>query len=618
MVEEPKPIKKKEQVEMDEAYAMKLHEELNQDIDWDVVIDHVKQKANEDPFVQRYQVMKKRPQTEAQARRNMIMYLKNTAGFRLDYFKGMSYNDVCPIFEAKFNLNIEFLLKSKEKIEEEENRALESINETPAQKAAKRRKLNEEVKDVKDLKWHLKIAPDEDDDVEDLKSLWSIVKSIFSTSKPNNYSDDYLLTTLRAMFGRPDRQDQVWKSQRSVHGQAKVKSWKLLESCSVHIISFTTTQLILLVERRYPLSRFTLEQMLNSVRLQVEKQSKMSLELLRKKIPTLEVYIGTNAKFSETSSGRADFGVDAAIELEEKHQVFNATEIAALKTKMAEINKNLMRVLQVNQQVKAVTPNCETCGGPHSFFDCPATVGNTQNVYAAGAYQATVGNTQNVYAAGAYQGSKETIILRETTREETNSSRELTKFMKMNTALSSGSRTLPGNTITNPKEDLKGITTRSGTAYLGPTILTSSSSLVVEHETEATKDTVHPTNNGSTKDVQPPVVLTESSISTYEPVNSLIIEPVSSPEVLSFSDVSASGNPTPYYDPIVSITSLTLTPFGNSDFLLEEVDAFLALEDDPTSPKVDQSYPNSEGDILLLEAFLNDDPSLPPLNQGNY
>nr|GEU55477.1 reverse transcriptase domain-containing protein [Tanacetum cinerariifolium] len=58
-----------------------------------------------------------------------------------------------------------------------------------------------------------------------------------------------------------------------------------------------------------------------------------------------------------------------------------------LKAEMAEINKNLMRVLQVNQQVKVVTPNCETCGGPHSFNDCPATVSQTQNVYATGAYQ---------------------------------------------------------------------------------------------------------------------------------------------------------------------------------------------------------------------------------------
>ncbi|GJS02065.1 reverse transcriptase domain-containing protein [Tanacetum coccineum] len=91
-----------------------------------------------------------------------------------------------------------------------------------------------------------------------------------------------------------------------------------------------------------------------------------------------------------------------------------------------------------------------------------------------------------------------------------------------------------------------------------------------------------------------------------------------SQEVLGFSDVIASGNPTPGYDPIVSNSSLTLTPFGDSDFLLlEEADAFLALADDPTSPEVDESYYDLEGDILILEALLNSDPSPPP-NQGNY
>nr|GEX71519.1 hypothetical protein [Tanacetum cinerariifolium] len=75
------------------------------------------------------------------------------------------------------------------------------------------------------------------------------------------------------MFGKPDGQDNVWKSQRSVHGQVMVKRWKLLTSCGIHIISFTTTQMILLVERRYLLSRFTLDQMLNIVRLQVEEQT---------------------------------------------------------------------------------------------------------------------------------------------------------------------------------------------------------------------------------------------------------------------------------------------------------------------------------------------------------
>nr|GFA07887.1 reverse transcriptase domain-containing protein [Tanacetum cinerariifolium] len=86
-------------------------------------------------------------------------------------------------------------------------------------------------------------------------------------------------------------------------------------------------------------------------------------------------------------------------------------------------------------------------------------------------------------------------------------------------------------------------------------------------------------------------------------------------EVLGFSDVISSGNPTPYYDPIVFTTFLTLTPFGNSDFLLEEVDAFLAIKDDPTSPEFYLPYLDPKGDILLLEAFLND---LPPPNQENY
>nr|GEY50932.1 reverse transcriptase domain-containing protein [Tanacetum cinerariifolium] len=50
-------------------------------------------------------------------------------------------------------------------------------------------------------------------------------------------------------------------------------------------------------------------------------------------------------------------------------------EIVALKAEMAKINKNLMKVLQINQQVKAITHNCETCGGPHSYNDCPSTIG---------------------------------------------------------------------------------------------------------------------------------------------------------------------------------------------------------------------------------------------------
>ncbi|GKA45911.1 hypothetical protein Tco_0738707 [Tanacetum coccineum] len=79
------------------------------------------------------------------------------------------------------------------------------------------------------------------------------------------------------------------------------------------------------------------------------------------------------------------------------------------------------------------------------------------------------------------------------------------------------------------------------------------------------------------------------------------------------------GNPTPYSEPIVSTASPTLTPFGDSDFLLfEEADSFLALEDDPTSSEVDPTYQDPEGDILLLEAILNSEPPPPLPNQEQY
>ncbi|GJS89354.1 hypothetical protein Tco_0771990 [Tanacetum coccineum] len=98
----------------------------------------------------------------------------------------------------------------------------------------------------------------------------------------------------------------------------------------------------------------------------------------------------------------------------------------------------------------------------------------------------------------------------------TNLTEMLSKFVNSNTASSSNSGSLPSNTVTNPKEDLKGITTRSGTAYQGPTIPTSSPK-VVERRTEVTKDTVFPTNNGITEDVQPPVVPVEKQNPVSEP-----------------------------------------------------------------------------------------------------
>ncbi|GKB76679.1 hypothetical protein Tco_0943574 [Tanacetum coccineum] len=107
----------------------------------------------------------------------------------------------------------------------------------------------------------------------------------------------------------------------------------------------------------------------------------------------------------------------------------------------------------------------------------------------------------------------------------TNLMEMLSKFVNSNTALTSSSCSFPSNMITNPKEDLKGITTQSGVVYQGPTIPITSSPKVVERRTEVTKDTVFPNNNRITEDVQPLVVQLENQNSVSE----LVVAPVSAP-----------------------------------------------------------------------------------------
>nr|GEY69956.1 reverse transcriptase domain-containing protein [Tanacetum cinerariifolium] len=486
-------------------------------------------------------------------------------------------------------------------------------------------------------------------------------------------------------------------------------------------------------------------------------------------------------------------------------KVSTNTSTSGISPYVAEL-KDMVKALLLDKKsqnqapaiVKAVKESCVTCGGAHCYQIYLATDGNVYRdniqefVSQASAVNYNQGNT-----------SYRPPMMSKHAKSIDQSDRIAHKFMNTNSASTSSSGTLPSNTIANPRSDLKAIITRSGVSYDGPQIPPPPSFLpkVVENEPKAIKDTVHPTNNGSTEDVQPPVVQTKtleiqisklvaSPVSASRPnlrpsipypsrlqdqklrdkandqrekffqifkdlnfnisfADALILMPKFGPsiksllnnkdklyelartplnehcsavllkklpekledlgkflipcdffrmaeclslddlgkhqsnaiirrsflkteralidvfegeltlrvgkeaitfnldqnsrylanyndmtatridvidmayeeyshEVLGFFDVIASGNPTTYYDPIVSTTSLTLTPFRNNDFFLEEVDAFLALEDDPTSSEVDQSYVDSKGDILLLEVFLNDDPSLPPLNQENY
>nr|GEV37733.1 reverse transcriptase domain-containing protein [Tanacetum cinerariifolium] len=122
----------------------------------------VQRKKKEDNAVMRHQALKRKPHTEAQARKNMMIYLRNMTGFKINFFKGMKYDDIRLIFEKYFNSNVDFLEKTKEQMEEEDNRALKRISETQEEKAAKKQKLDEEVAE---LKRHLQIVTNNEDDV---------------------------------------------------------------------------------------------------------------------------------------------------------------------------------------------------------------------------------------------------------------------------------------------------------------------------------------------------------------------------------------------------------------------------------------------------------------------
>ncbi|GJT00536.1 reverse transcriptase domain-containing protein [Tanacetum coccineum] len=457
--------------------------------------------------------------------------------------------------------------------------------------------------------------------------------------------------------------------------------------------------------------------------------------------------------------------------------VSTSSSTPAVSSDVAEL-KDMVRALILDKKnqtpapVKAVEQSCVTCGGGHSYQNCPATDGNIyrDNIQeyvsqAAAAnfnqgntgyrpqmvanqirppgfppIQSHQGNNQNNFNRGnnynqnrgnnfnqsqiyrppvnqppAYQDpvpqthgvsktdfdnyvkANDAVLRNMQNQGQTlqnqmaNLTDMLSKFVTSNTASTSGSGTLPGNTITNPKEDLKGITTRSGVAYQGPAIPSTSSSppKVMNRDTEVTKDTMLPTNNGSTEDVQPlyinpisnprskpdfpadfvvvdfepdprvPLILGRSFLKTsralidvyegeitlrvgkeaitfnldqtsrytanYNHMTANRIDVIElaceeySQEVLGFSDSVAYGNPSPDYDPIVSNSSPTLTPFGDSDFLLlEEANAFIAIDDEPISREIDATYYDPEGDILILEALLNSEP-LPPLpNHKDY
>ncbi|GJV94630.1 reverse transcriptase domain-containing protein [Tanacetum coccineum] len=142
---------------------------------------------------------------------------------------------------------------------------------------------------------------------------------------------------------------------------------------------------------------------------------------------------------------------------------YSSLKIAALTQQIAEMTKKFLRMCQSNQQVNSINPSCETCGGPHQYFECQAA-----SVFTQGDVYAATGN----YNMGAFNEIPQGV--------------------------------LPSNTIPNPREDIKVITTRSSITLAGPSVPPpppSSSSKEVEREPKPTMDQIHERNPH-----QPPIL----------------------------------------------------------------------------------------------------------------
>ncbi|GKF01207.1 hypothetical protein Tco_0028130, partial [Tanacetum coccineum] len=309
------------------------------DIDWNDVAEQVQEKES-DTF-KRYQTLKKKPVSVAQARKNMMTYLKNMDGYKMNYFKGMSYDEIRPIFEEEYN-KIQTLLKKDTEVEKtmtkrvaedtllqegfKKLRAVEASRSEPIQEQQTKesQELSEEelqkllvtvpVEEIyvealqvkypiinwevyteeSRVYWKIIRVGDHIEayrtfvdmlkkfDRDDLEKLWKLVKERFNTTVPTNDKEKELWAELKRLF-EPDDNDILWKLQRYMHDPL---NWKLYDSCGVHHVT---------IERGHDI----LMTVMLSNKLQVEESSEMANELLRKS--SLQEKVKQVTKFSRAT-----------------------------------------------------------------------------------------------------------------------------------------------------------------------------------------------------------------------------------------------------------------------------------------------------------------------------
>ncbi|GJW59491.1 hypothetical protein Tco_0108826 [Tanacetum coccineum] len=230
----------------------------------------------------------------------MCTYLKNMAGWKPKDLKTKSFANVQELFDKAMkrvntfvDMDTELMEGSETREESSSKRAGDELEQEPS----KKQKVDDD-KETEELKQCMEIISDDGDDVtieatplstksptimlknfnrEDLEVLWSIVKARFKKTEPVNYMDIFLHLNLKTMFEH-HLEDSVWKNQQ---GLVKVLNWKLYDSCGVHCVTMQNILYYLLVEKMYPLTKHTLHQMFNDVKLQVDYKCEMVFELFR-------------------------------------------------------------------------------------------------------------------------------------------------------------------------------------------------------------------------------------------------------------------------------------------------------------------------------------------------
>ncbi|GJR54060.1 hypothetical protein Tco_1404581, partial [Tanacetum coccineum] len=264
-----------------------------------------------DPSVIRYHSLKMKPKTIAQARRNMIKYLKNQGNFKISDFKGMSYNDIRTIFEKiwDFNQNIEPMdtdhgsgkqkspqkspEKSPEKVVEEEIDTQEELTEgvkepgakrkksIPRKSTRKRQKLEEDA-EKDELKGFLDIVPREEApiEVESISTKFPIVDwktcvltetfMYYQVFKGDGSSKNYkILSEMLEDFDRLDV-EELFRLVKERYSTSRPEGFDL---CFGEIYMFY-------LKKKYPLSQEMISKMLKK-KLEVDHESSQAIELLR-------------------------------------------------------------------------------------------------------------------------------------------------------------------------------------------------------------------------------------------------------------------------------------------------------------------------------------------------